>query len=304
MRAFDRWLRPARPATLGFVRAVAFADLVVALACVAAPTALEIAAIAAASLALLGVRTRFFVPLGVIGGAAVLAPGLPLGWAGLLPVLLGAVLSFTRAGDGWSLERLVTLMRAEPVPDPERAVPAAGRALFAARTAIALGLGAVVGDGLAAGTPPADPPGTIGFALPLLLAFADVPALLRRAGRAFRRVRGPVHVLYDGQCPLCRRTQRLLQALDLFARLDFHDFRRLDLAAHAAEHGIAITPEELEQEMAVHRSGTRRSGFDAARSLAWSLPALWPLAPLLHLPGAARPGRAIYRWIALNRMRF
>jgi hypothetical protein len=44
-------------------------------------------------------------------------------------------------------------------------------------------------------------------------------------------------------------------------------------------------------------------GFAALRWLAWRLPLLWPLAPLLYLPGIPSLGQRLYLWIARNRFR-
>ena len=42
-------------------------------------------------------------------------------------------------------------------------------------------------------------------------------------------------------------------------------------------------------------------GFDAFGRLCIRLPLLWPLAPLVFLPGARWIGRRTYRWIAAHR---
>jgi predicted DCC family thiol-disulfide oxidoreductase YuxK len=44
-------------------------------------------------------------------------------------------------------------------------------------------------------------------------------------------------------------------------------------------------------------------GFGALRWLAWRLPALWLIAPLLYIPGIPTLGQKLYLWIARNRFR-
>jgi hypothetical protein len=44
-------------------------------------------------------------------------------------------------------------------------------------------------------------------------------------------------------------------------------------------------------------------GFAALRWLAWRLPLLWPVLPLLYLPGVPALGQRLYLWVARNRFR-
>jgi predicted DCC family thiol-disulfide oxidoreductase YuxK len=107
-------------------------------------------------------------------------------------------------------------------------------------------------------------------------------------------------VLYDGQCPLCLKSVALLKRLDWLRRFSYLDAReRADLPA-----GAAADPEKLLQEMHVLTPGGRlHHGFAALRWMAWRLPLLWPLAPLLYLPGVPRLGQRLYLWVARNRFR-
>lgn len=43
------------------------------------------------------------------------------------------------------------------------------------------------------------------------------------------------------------------------------------------------------------------TGFDAFRWIAARLPLLWPIVPLLYVPGVPALGRRIYLWVAKNR---
>ncbi len=44
-------------------------------------------------------------------------------------------------------------------------------------------------------------------------------------------------------------------------------------------------------------------GFGAFRWMAWRLPLLWLVAPLLYLPGVPYLGQRVYLWIAKRRYR-
>lgn len=113
---------------------------------------------------------------------------------------------------------------------------------------------------------------------------------------------GQILVLFDGNCPLCRRSRRVMEALDLFGRLKFVNYRALsgdDLAALNREHGASITTERLEREMVVIKGGREYGGADGYRKIVPSLPALWWSLPLLIIPGLSD---TVYRWIAKNRM--
>ncbi len=131
--------------------------------------------------------------------------------------------------------------------------------------------------------------------------FFDFTSLRTRLGQWYARRWGVVHVLYDGWCPLCRRTVRVLGALDLFCRLELVDFRRLDLSAFNARHGTQVSAEALEHEMVIVRDGRAWAGFAGYRILALTLPVFWPLAPWLFVPGISQLGAAVYRAVARNR---
>lgn len=108
-------------------------------------------------------------------------------------------------------------------------------------------------------------------------------------------------VIYDGQCNFCRAQVSNLRRLDCCGnRLSFlslHDTR-------VAERYPDLRHEDLMEQMYVIDPHDRRhGGADAVRYLSRRLPLLWPLAPLLHLPGTARLWRWMYRQIASRRYR-
>lgn len=109
----------------------------------------------------------------------------------------------------------------------------------------------------------------------------------------------PAQVLYDGSCTLCRRSVRLLKALDLFGQVV--PVNALDPAARrraGLEHfDLAV----LMQAMHVVSGDRTWSGFEACRVLASRVPPLWPLVPFLYLWPVTALGRRVYRWVAENR---
>ena len=63
-----------------------------------------------------------------------------------------------------------------------------------------------------------------------------------------------------------------------------------------------LTWEDLERSAHLEtEQGGLHEGFHAFRRLTLLLPPLWPLAPLLWLPGVPSLGTGLYRWVARNR---
>src|SRR5262245_29767977 len=109
-------------------------------------------------------------------------------------------------------------------------------------------------------------------------------------------------VLYDGLCPLCTRTVSILKRFDWLGRLHFHNCR--DTAAIPV-NSAHLEPARMIQEMHVLMPDRTKaySGFRAARWIAGRIPLLWPVYPLLFIPGMPRLGQRLYLWIAKNRFR-
>ena len=137
----------------------------------------------------------------------------------------------------------------------------------------------------------------------LQLVFFDFTRIRKAIGARLAVKRGCLQVLYDGLCPLCCRTVRLLAGFDLFARLEFLDFRRLDLGEYNRRHMLNLALHDLEEEMFVIFRGKTYRGFYAYRRIALVLPALWPLAPWLFLPGLSSLGALAYSYVARNRLK-
>jgi len=107
-------------------------------------------------------------------------------------------------------------------------------------------------------------------------------------------------VLYDGLCPLCRKSVAILKRLDWLKRLSYRDARDTE---HLPESAVPLEPGRLLEEMHLVTPDRRRvhTGFRAFRWMAGHLPLLWLLWPWLFLPGIPWLGRKLYRWIAKHR---
>jgi predicted DCC family thiol-disulfide oxidoreductase YuxK len=107
-------------------------------------------------------------------------------------------------------------------------------------------------------------------------------------------------VLYDGNCPLCLKTTSILKRLDWLHRLYFHNCRdTVGIPINSAH----LDPARMIQEMHVLTPDrtTAYSGYRAVRWIAGRVPVLWPLYPLLFIPGMARLGQRLYLFVARNR---
>jgi len=107
-------------------------------------------------------------------------------------------------------------------------------------------------------------------------------------------------VLYDGQCRFCVGQITTLRRLDRGGRLEvvsLHDDRVPREFPELSRDML------MEQMFVVAPSGAAYGGAEAVRYLSRRLPLLWPLAPLLHLPGSLPLWQAGYRFVARNRYR-
>jgi predicted DCC family thiol-disulfide oxidoreductase YuxK len=107
-------------------------------------------------------------------------------------------------------------------------------------------------------------------------------------------------VIYDGQCPFCTAQVQRLAALDRGKRLAYlslHD-------ASVLNRYPGLTREDLLQQMyVIDQHGNRYRGAGAIRHLTTRLPALWGVAPLLHIPGSLPIWQWLYRQVARRRYR-
>ncbi len=108
-------------------------------------------------------------------------------------------------------------------------------------------------------------------------------------------------VLFDGGCPLCRRTVRLLSRLDWFGRLTFADATDDALRQRYApglSREVALT-----EMYVVDTTSARTAGFDGYLQLSRALPILWVPRWIGLLPPVTWLGRRIYRQVAARRAR-
>jgi predicted DCC family thiol-disulfide oxidoreductase YuxK len=138
----------------------------------------------------------------------------------------------------------------------------------------------------------------------LQLVFFDFTPIRKAIGGRLAIKRGRLQILYDGLCPLCCRTMRLLTGFDLFTRLEFLDFRRLNLKEYNRTHMLNLAPKDLQEEMYVIFRGQAYRGFYGYRRIALALPALWLLVPWLFLPGISSLGALVYGYVARHRLKF
>jgi len=107
-------------------------------------------------------------------------------------------------------------------------------------------------------------------------------------------------VIWDGQCNFCRSQVERLRWLDWRNQLSYlslHDVR-------VAQRYPELSYQQLMDQLWVVTSrGKKYGGADAGRYLSRQLPALWWLAPWLHIPLSMPLWRWLYGKIAQRRYR-
>ncbi|MBI3323801.1 MAG: DUF393 domain-containing protein [Candidatus Omnitrophica bacterium] len=139
---------------------------------------------------------------------------------------------------------------------------------------------------------------------PMMLLFIPPERIVawidaRRAARAARP--WPI-LLYDGRCGFCLASVDRLRILDLFAAIKPVNY-------HEVEELTALHPSLSRQRchsrmQLVEPDGRLSEGFLAFRRISLRLPLLWPLVPLVYVPGAVWAGQRVYDWIASHRHLF
>jgi len=105
-------------------------------------------------------------------------------------------------------------------------------------------------------------------------------------------------VIYDEACGLCRGVAHQLDRLDCRGRLAFLPLQDPAVSVRYP----TLSRAELQKHVhVIDRHGKQRKGAAAVRYLSWRLPALWLLAPLLHVPGSMPLWNWLYRQIARRR---
>jgi predicted DCC family thiol-disulfide oxidoreductase YuxK len=104
---------------------------------------------------------------------------------------------------------------------------------------------------------------------------------------------------FDGGCGVCRTTAIALARNSLPGGAEFTS------AQEASATGKLPADADLSTVLTdIHVFTPTRTfkGFDAYRRLAWRVPLLWPILPLLYLPPVGLIGRRVYRRVADHRL--
>ena len=110
-----------------------------------------------------------------------------------------------------------------------------------------------------------------------------------------------VDVFYDGLCRFCVRSIGVVRSLDALRRVSFHDANEREAVVAAFP---SLADADLDDAMfAIDARGRSHRGFYAFRRLAWALPPVWWLIPLLYFPGVSFVGKRVYGHVARNRSR-
>lgn len=131
--------------------------------------------------------------------------------------------------------------------------------------------------------------------------FVDWQRLLRWLGA--KLFGGPLVVLYDGNCKLCRRTISILLTLDWLQVLKpinaFHrdEFVRLGLG-HLDDADLMG---DMHAAARVANEWHVAKGYEAYQQIAWRVPLLWPTLLLVYLPPVVAVGSGVYRRVADSR---
>ena len=107
-------------------------------------------------------------------------------------------------------------------------------------------------------------------------------------------------LIFDGMCRFCQRQVASLRRIagDRVAYLSLHD-------AETGRRFPHLSFDDLMREMVlVDCWGRTHGGAAAIRHLSRRVPFLWPLAPLLHIPGTLRIWQRLYQWVAVRRYRW
>jgi predicted DCC family thiol-disulfide oxidoreductase YuxK len=121
----------------------------------------------------------------------------------------------------------------------------------------------------------------------------------RPAGSADREEShdAPVLLLYDPNCPFCRRCARFLREHDRGGRLSV---RRNDTAGLA--ESVGLTREDVDAAAWAVEPGHRHGGAAAVNRAVAELGGAWPwVARLYPLPVLRHLEDAAYRWVANHR---
>jgi predicted DCC family thiol-disulfide oxidoreductase YuxK len=105
-------------------------------------------------------------------------------------------------------------------------------------------------------------------------------------------------VIYDGECGICTHIVRVIARLDWLHRLTFY----ANNTPSTFDLFKDLSLERSREEILVHDPRTGwYGGFQACEWIACRIPLLWPLVPVMLLPGAGFVGDRSYKWVAARR---
>jgi len=106
-------------------------------------------------------------------------------------------------------------------------------------------------------------------------------------------------VLFDGECPFCRKSVSILKRLDWLKRFEFRNMRRRENWPTTKE---PLSMERMIEEMhLITTDGSVYAGFDAFRWIFSQMPITMGLVPFMFVPGVSQMGNRMYRWVATRR---
>jgi predicted DCC family thiol-disulfide oxidoreductase YuxK len=123
-----------------------------------------------------------------------------------------------------------------------------------------------------------------------------VHAVIARAWRDRIRVR----VYYDGLCGICRASMARLKLFDWLNALEPVSFHSEGVVAR---DGLDLARLNRRLQARLAAGGPIHEGIDAVVQIAWRVPILWPIAPLLLLAGRLGIGQRAYDFVAARRHR-
>ena len=106
-------------------------------------------------------------------------------------------------------------------------------------------------------------------------------------------------MIYDGHCKFCRANIRWISAIDQgrIAYVSLHD-------PIVRERWPELSYEQLMEHLYLVDGEDKYPGAAAFRFLSRNLVALFPIAPLMHIPGSLRVWQYMYDCVARIRYRF
>ena len=109
-----------------------------------------------------------------------------------------------------------------------------------------------------------------------------------------------VRVYYDGLCGICQASISTLKRFDWLNALEPVSFHA---AGVIARDGLDLA--RLMRRVHTRRvaGGPLREGIDAVVQIAWRVPLLWPVAPLLLVAARLGIGQRAYDFVAARRHR-